>query len=79
MKLNCPYKYEECTDNCRHAFDRDTYPPFTAEKQIELIEFFISSIWWENLKILYKTLDCSLNFADKLAKMLIKATSRYPE
>lgn len=39
MKLNCPYKYEECTDNCRHAFDRDTYPPFTAEKQIELIKW----------------------------------------
>ena len=38
MKLNCIYHYQECTDECRHAYDRDTYPPFTAEKQIELIK-----------------------------------------
>lgn len=48
----------------------EEYPPFTAEKQIKLIEFFISSIWWENLKILYKTLDCSLNFENKLAQIV---------
>ena len=46
------------------------YPPFTAEKELKLIEFFISSIWWENLKILYKTLDCSLNFENKLAQIV---------
>ena len=39
MKLNCIYHYQECTDECRHAYDRDIYPPFTAEKQLELIKW----------------------------------------
>ncbi len=57
----CPNNY-----GCGYAF----YPDFTAEKQLKLIEFFISSVWWMNLKSLNKTLDCSLNFEDKLARMV---------
>lgn len=38
MKLNCKYHYQECTDECKHAYDRDTYPPFTAEKQLAILQ-----------------------------------------
>lgn len=41
MKLNCIYHYQECTDECRHSYDRDTYPPFTPAKQLELIKFLM--------------------------------------
>lgn len=55
-------------DNCKKYFTK--LPLFTAEKQIKLIEFFISSIWWENLKNLYRIIDDSLKFEEKLAKMV---------
>lgn len=48
----------------------EEYPPFTTEKQIKVIELFISSIWWENLKSLYRIIDDSLNFKDKLAEIV---------
>lgn len=68
----CPYPYNKCNDECPYwkYEDEAKYPPFTPEKQLKLIEFFISSVWWMNLKSLYKTLDCSLNFEDKLARMV---------
>jgi hypothetical protein len=68
-----PAEFSDCQNYCfisennkcdKFSFD---YPPFTAEKQIKLIELFISSIWWENLKSLYRIIDDSLNFKDKLA------------
>ena len=73
---------EYCKHQCNNEFDDDAcigcvhiekveYPPFTAEKQLKLIELFISSIWWENLQIFYKILGSSLlNFEDKLAKIV---------
>jgi len=57
-------------DTCKKDKSIKRYPPFTAEKQLKLIEFFISSIWWINLKSLDKTLDYSLNFENKLAKLV---------
>lgn len=54
---------------CPHGISGKKHP-FTAEKQLKIIEFFISSVWWMNLKTLHKTLDCSLNFEDKLAIMV---------
>lgn len=46
------------------------YPDFTAEKQLKIIEWFISNPWWLNLKSLDKTLDFSLDFDEKLAKLV---------
>lgn len=60
------YTYPDGSANCIEK----GYPLFTAEKQLELIEFFISSVWWLNLKSLDETLDCSLNFENKLAKLV---------
>lgn len=59
-----------CKQDCEYYSGEKLLTPFTTEKQLKLIEFFISSIWWENLQILYKTLDYSLNFEDKLAKIV---------
>lgn len=38
---NCPYPRLKCNDECPYWKDEDEakYPPFTAEKQIELIKF----------------------------------------
>ena len=65
--MNCCPEWEN-RQNCRKY--KSAMPSFTAEKQLKLIEFFISSVWWLNLKSLHKTLDYSLNFEDKLAKMV---------
>lgn len=46
------------------------YPDFTAEKQLKIIEWFISCSWWLNLKSLDKKLDFSLDFDEKLAKLV---------
>jgi len=67
--------YKKCNIKKYRLLDRDgklkwVYPPFTAEKQIKLVEFFISSVWWLNLKSLDKTLDYSLNFENKLARLV---------
>ena len=42
MQKECPYN-QECTDECEYAYDKVVYPPFTAEKQLELIKWFIHS------------------------------------
>ncbi len=41
IKAKCPHN-QECTDECEHAYDKDTYPPFTAEKQLKLIKFLFN-------------------------------------
>ena len=46
------------------------YPDFTTDKQLKIIEWFISNPWWLNLKSLDKTLDFSLDFDEKLAKLV---------
>lgn len=45
-------------------------PQFTAEKQLKICEWFISNSWWLNLKSLDKKLDFSLDFDEKLAKLV---------
>ncbi len=42
MQKECPYN-QECTDECEYAYDKVVYPPFTAEKQIELIKWLSKS------------------------------------
>lgn len=41
---NCPYPHHKCNDECPYWKHEDIakYPPFTAEKQIEIIKFLIS-------------------------------------
>ena len=70
-RLDCDAREKgSCKQDCEYYSGKKLLTQFTAEKQLKLIEFFISSIWWENLKILYKTLDCSMNFEDKLARIV---------
>ena len=40
---NCPYPHHKCDDECPYwkYEDEAKYPPFTAEKQIELIKWLI--------------------------------------
>lgn len=38
MQKECPYN-QECTDECEYAYDKIVYPPFTAEKQLLLIQW----------------------------------------
>lgn len=45
-------------------------PYFTTDKQLKIIEWFISNRCWLNLKTLDKTLDFSLDFDEKLAKLV---------
>lgn len=59
--------YDDKKGKCNNRKD---YPPFTAEKQLRLIEWFISYSWWLNLKSLDKKLDFSLDFDEKLAKLV---------
>ena len=62
---------ETCNLNCKHYGSMQLYyPPFTAEKQLKIIEWFISNRCWLNLKSLDKTLDFSLDFDEKLAKLV---------
>ena len=49
--------------------DGKRYPDFTAEKQLELIKWYISSVWWLNLKALDFYIDMNLSFEEKLAKL----------
>ena len=38
MEKNCKFGYQDCTEECEYAYTKTNYPPFTAEKQIELIK-----------------------------------------
>lgn len=49
---------------------KNIYEDFTAEKQLKILEWFISNSWWLNLKSLDKKLDFSLSFDEKLAKLV---------
>jgi hypothetical protein len=42
MERNCKFGYQDCTDECEYAYTKTHYPPFTAEKQIELIKFLLN-------------------------------------
>ena len=70
----CDYtesKIKEPCKVCKKAKQKiKYYPDFTAEKQLKLIEWFISNSWWLNLKSLDKKLDFSLDFDEKLAKLV---------
>ena len=39
MKQQCPNKNEMCYETCPYAYNKEFYPPFTAEKQLELIKW----------------------------------------
>ena len=39
MEKNCKFGYQDCTDECEYAYTKTHYPPFTAEKQLELIKW----------------------------------------
>ena len=48
MNAKCG-KQEDCTTLCRCAYTREEYPPFTAEKQLELIKWLIQEV--DNLQL----------------------------
>lgn len=70
----CDYtesKIKEPCKVCKKAKQKiKYYPDFTAEKQLKIIEWFISNSWWLNLKSLDKKIDFSLSFDEKLAKLV---------
>lgn len=37
MKAVCPHN-QECTDECKHAYNGTIYPEFTAEKQLKVLK-----------------------------------------
>lgn len=37
MKIECPAKYQDCTDECKYAFDKEIYPEITDRILLELI------------------------------------------
>lgn len=41
LSFECPYYGEGCYSTCEYAYDKDEYPPFTAEKQLELIKWLM--------------------------------------
>ena len=41
MDKECPHN-QECTDECEYAYNKIIYPPFTAEKLINLVMFLIN-------------------------------------
>jgi hypothetical protein len=50
MERNCKFGYQDCTDECEYAYTKTHYPPFTAEKQIELIKWLILNYSTEIIK-----------------------------
>ena len=57
----CPMKHTQCED-CENF----VYPPFTAEKQLEIVKMILFSTWWINLK----RLQFSEKFDEGLAQMI---------
>lgn len=41
MKQECPNKNEVCYETCPYAYNKEFYPPFTAEKQLEITKFLL--------------------------------------
>lgn len=57
----CPMKHTQCED-CENFI----YPPFTAEKQLEIVKQILFSTWWMNLK----RLQFAEKFDEGLAQMI---------
>lgn len=74
---NVGFSKKQCKDYscivCEQYNNCEKYPPFTAEKQLRLIEWFISSNkWWLNWLLNIASLDKKLDFSldEKLAKLV---------
>ena len=52
--------------NCEYFEVNKGYPPFTAEKQLEIVKMILFSTWWLNLK----RLQFSEKFDEGLAQMI---------
>lgn len=65
MDKECPHN-QECTDECEYAYNKIIYPPFTAEKQLEIVKMILFSTWWMNLK----RLQFAEKFDEGLAQMI---------
>ena len=51
--ISCPYDHEDCYTTCPYWIKEDPeYPPFTAEKQLELIKWLVKRcIYFEILEM----------------------------
>ena len=58
----CEAHIEDAMPYCKNA----EYPPFTAEKQREIVKMILFSTWWMNLK----RLEFSEKFDEGLAQMI---------
>lgn len=63
----CTSEMSICTMLCETCSDYTySYPPFTAEKQLEIVKMILFSTWWMNLK----RLQFSEKFDEGLAQMI---------
>ena len=49
LSFECPHHGEGCYSTCEYAYDKSVIPPFTAEKQIAILEFCLK---WGQVHIL---------------------------
>lgn len=64
--ITCPNDNDTC-GNCGYYKEKEPdYPPFTAEKQLEIVKLILFSTWWMNLK----RLQFSEKFDERLAELV---------
>ena len=50
LSFECPHYGEGCYSTCEYAYDKDEYPPFTAEKQLEITKFLLKKAVYYDVK-----------------------------
>lgn len=49
LSFECPNYGEGCYSTCEYAYDKDEYPPFTAEKQLNILKIIVHSFGFNSL------------------------------
>jgi hypothetical protein len=50
LSFECPHYDDGCYSTCDYAYDKDYYPPFTAEKQLEITKFLLKKAVYYDVK-----------------------------
>lgn len=50
LSFECPHHGEGCYSTCEYAYDKDVYPYFTAEKQLEITKFLLKKAVYYDVK-----------------------------
>lgn len=73
LAFNCPHQNDACYADCEYAYDKYIYPPFTAEKQIAILQLLTNRKGYPDYETWGQHFDCFAqfyNFPDALAKMV---------